>query len=193
MPPRTRTPRPDFLKDEPVDTVKPQMPRPLRPGNDGAKAPKQSTPAPPPSPGKYVETVEKLYARASMALMPFAPGTVAILTEELPVKEAEPDGEKEMRLTKCAKAWDNLAAKNASVRRMLEKMSTTSPVVEVIELNAPILMSMAGELGLFSQLGTLVGKLFSKKTSVHEPAEGFYAEYDANGHYVNPEFGRTVA
>ena len=195
MPPRTRVPRPDFLKDaETVDPVKPQAPRTLRPGNDGPKTQKTPPPTPPPSPGKYVETVEAFYARIAIGLMPFAPNTTAILTEELPVDPTKTgeNAETEMRLTKCAKAWDKLAQKNPSVRRMLERMSTTSPAVEVIELNLPIIASLAGEMGFFRQAGNLLGKVFAKRTAP-EPEPSTFYEYDAAGHPVNPEFGRTVA
>jgi hypothetical protein len=110
----------------------------------------------------------------------------------MPVDIAKPDGETEMRLTKCAKAWDALAVKNPHVRRMLEKAAATGPVAELVELNGPILVSMAGELGLFSQLGTLAGKFFNRRRK-DEPTPTRYYEYDAAGHPVNPEFGRTVA
>jgi hypothetical protein len=139
-----------------------------------------------------VEAVTKIYSRIAIGLLPFAPNTVAILTEEMPVDPTSKESdETEMRLDKCAKAWDAMAVKNPHVRRMLEKYATVSPVAELIELNLPIAVSLSAEMGLFSQLGKLAGKLFTRKEPPVQQPEPQY--YGPAGYNPNPEFGRTVA
>lgn len=173
------------IKD--ADNVKlPQPPRTLRSTSGPKAGPKTAAPPPPISqPGKYVEDVERMYARVALGLMPFAPKTSALLVEEItlsPSSEEEP----KMRLTHCAEAWDRLAQKNPSVRRMLDKMAQRTPMMEVVELNAPIMMSLAGEMGFFNQVGKLVGKLFSRRDPEPEPEP--MQTYGPDGHYVNTEF-----
>lgn len=99
-------------------------------------------PIPPYKPGQYLEPLTQAYAMAGMLALPFNSTIGTTITEN-----AE----------SCAKAWDDLAAKNVEVRRALNTLLQGSAWSAVIIAHAPIMLVVMHEYAPGFNLGGIVG------------------------------------
>lgn len=99
-------------------------------GRPRARKPKR--PVSRPKQGAFVEPLMQMYGLAGMALMMRDPhcGTAVMENAEA-----------------CAKAMDELAYQNESVRRVLDTLVTTSAIGQVVMAHAPILVAIASHHG----------------------------------------------
>lgn len=107
------------------------------------KTTKEAKPIPPYKPGQYLEPLTQAYAMAGMLALPFNTAIGSTITENA---EA------------CAKAWDDLAAKNPAVRRALNALLQGSAWSAVIIAHAPIMLVVMHEYAPGFNLGGIVGE-----------------------------------
>lgn len=187
MPPRARTTRTAPVDDSPfgdnvedISFVKPETVKDA----SGSDSKKDSTPPPRYVPGKYKETLEGYYTGIGMLCSRWAPNTAKALLQPY-----EDNTGSEPTMTtgaeQCAISIDEWAKVNPKVRSILDKITTGGVIMAVATAHAPIAVAAAGELGLFSQIGSLF-KSFQKDAQEQE------VPTSNNGfHYSNP--GAAVA
>lgn len=97
-----------------------------------------SKPAPPNKPGQFIEPIEDIYSFIGMTLMPFKPMMAGyLLMPEMTVVNDEPvEGPTGAR--RIAEAWDEVAQKNESVRRVLAGATTAGVWGKLIAAHMPL-------------------------------------------------------
>jgi hypothetical protein len=78
--------------------------------------------------GQFVKPLEEMYAGIAMMLSPLDPQCAKVIMQQAPA---------------CARAWDEAAYQNETVRRMVESFVTTSVFGMVMVAHAPIMLTAA--------------------------------------------------
>lgn len=125
-----------------------------------ARAKRQTSPPPPVVKGEFIEPLTDVYNTIGIALMPFKPQVAIALvspareaTEEEKAKGIDPPTVAE----NCARAWDEVAQKNESVRRALKAMTTVGVWGGLFMAHAPILMAVMADTPLGEKLNPAAG------------------------------------
>lgn len=122
-----------------------------------AKAPK----GPPPevTPGEFVQPLTDIYNTVAMVLMPFKPQASLVMisaareaTEEETKRGVEPPTVNEQ----CAKAWDDVAQKNESVRRTLKTLTTAGVWGGLFMAHMPIVAAIMADTPAGDAMGALL-------------------------------------
>ncbi len=119
---------------------------------------RQRTPKPPREPvakqrpGFFVKPLEQMYAMGAMALMVKAPNTATVV-----MKQAHD----------CEVAWDPLAQKNESVRRILMTLTKTSDWGMILVAHAPIVLTAMNESGVQSPILDMFGTSIADEAEEH--------------------------
>jgi hypothetical protein len=112
------------------------------------RAKRQSAPPPPVVKGEFVQPLEDIYSTLAMALLPLKP-TVAMAivspVREQTEEEKKADIQPPTVAHNCAVAWDEVAQKNESVRRVLKSMTTIGVWGGLVMAHAPILAAVMAE------------------------------------------------
>lgn len=124
------------------------------------RAKRQTSPPPPVVKGEFIEPLTDLYNTIGIALMPFKPQVAIALvspardaSEEEKAKGIDPPTVAE----NCARAWDEVAQKNESVRRALKTMTTVGVWGGLFMAHAPILMAIMADTPLGERLNPAAG------------------------------------
>lgn len=133
--------------------------------------------APPPEnvPGQFVQPLEDVYSTLAMAMFPFKPQVaMAIIgparepTEEELAKRIEPP----TVAHNCAVAWDEVAQKNESVRRVLKSMTTVGVWGGLFMAHAPILAAVMAETSMPNPFSPVSGAENLLREQAERNAEG---------------------
>lgn len=98
-------------------------------------------PAPPNSPGQFIEPVEEFYNTVALFMMPFKPRVAMAFMSQA---------------HDCAVAWDDAAQKNENLRRLLFGLSVAGTWSKVFMAHAPILAAIVMEKSEDTPIGDMM-------------------------------------
>lgn len=112
------------------------------------RAKRPTTPPPPVNKGEFVQPLEDIYSTIAMALLPLKPTVAMAIVSPVRAQtdeELKADIQPPTVAHNCAVAWDEVAQKNESVRRVLKQMTTIGVWGGLIMAHAPILAAVMAE------------------------------------------------
>ena len=123
-----------------LKTGTPSPPADSKPKNSRGQSASKKSPLPPWKAGAISAWVQQLYVTAGTFLKVNSDPEVAAIGDGL-VNIAEPAG----------KAWESLAKRHEWLRRMFDKLMTTSEIGEIFWIHVPVFIPVLSKYGPFRQ------------------------------------------